>query len=431
MKAFELFAGAGGMSLGLKNAGFELVGAYDAWNLAVENYNTNVGPHAEVFDLKDVASAVVKIARQSPDIIVGGPPCQDYSQAGKRQEKVNASLTKSFAMIVSGVRTDWFMMENVIPVLTSETWAIAKEVLAVAGYGMSTLKADCSLYGVPQSRRRCFVVGRRGERDGFLDRTLERAASEHPMTIRDLFGAVVTANDEPRNEDVVLIENGYVYTRPFHGGRGVRSVDEPMSTITRTSFERPTERYFSAKNKKDPVTAADAAVLTMNQIARIQGFPADWHWVGKSKRDICQMIANAVPAPVAMRLGKVILGWRNGEDLAEIAEGFVDWVTQKGRSRSSAYNVKSSLRRARKFLGNRVFENIEMELAALEHVEGFVSLSVTSKSDIRAALRLYAAFLKETPKVKKKGRPKRAPAENDNVSAAFVSVDKKDPKSGV
>ncbi|MBY3096662.1 hypothetical protein HFO69_02855 [Rhizobium laguerreae] len=82
MKAFELFAGAGGMSLGLKTAGFELVGAFDAWKLATENYNTNVGPHAYVFDLKDVAGAVVEIARRSPDIIVGGPPCQDYSLAG-------------------------------------------------------------------------------------------------------------------------------------------------------------------------------------------------------------------------------------------------------------------------------------------------------------------------------------------------------------
>ncbi|TAY10396.1 DNA cytosine methyltransferase [Rhizobium leguminosarum] len=462
MKAFELFAGAGGMSLGLKSAGFELVGAFDAWKLATENYNTNVGPHAEVFDLKDVAGAVVEIARRSPDIIVGGPPCQDYSLAGKREEQANASLTKSFSMIISGVRPEWFMMENVVQVLTSDTWTVAKEVLAVAGYGISILKADCSFYGVPQSRRRCFVVGRRGQRDGFLDMALESAASDCPMTLRDLFGVAVPealyfparmpskrsvwgpdepaptirssslrpvpANYKPHDEDAALIENGYVYTRPFRGGRGVRSVDEPMSTITRTSFERPTERYLSTQNEKDPVSAADTAVLTLSQISRIQGFPVDWRWVAKSKRDICQMIANAVPAPVAARLGKVILDWQHGKNGAEIADGFVDWVAQKGRSRSSAYNVKSSLRRARKLLGNRIFDNVEMEIVALQQLAGFVSLPVASKSDIRQSLRLYTAFLNETPKMeaKKKGRLRKTPAGNDNLSAAFVDVENMD-----
>ncbi|MBB3965732.1 DNA cytosine methyltransferase [Rhizobium metallidurans] len=464
MKAFELFAGAGGMSLGLKNAGFELVGAFDAWKLATENYNTNVGPHAEVFDLKDVAGAVVEIARRSPDIIVGGPPCQDYSLAGKREEQANASLTKSFSMIVSGVRPEWFLMENVIQVLTSDTWMVAKEVLKVAGFGISILKADCSFYGVPQSRRRCFVVGRRGECDGFLDKALERAASDRPMTLRDLFGAAVPealyfparmpskrsvwgpdepaptirssslrpvpANYMPHDEDAALIENGYVYTRPFRGGRGVRSVDEPMSTITRTSFERPTGRYLNAQNEKDPVSAADTAVLTLSQISRIQGFPADWRWLAKSKRDICQMIANAVPAPVAARLGKVIMDWHRGESGAEIIDGFVDWVVLKGRSRSSGYNVKSSLRRARKLLGNRIFDNVEMEIAALQQLAGFVSLPVASKSDIRQALRLYTAFLNETPKVKKKGRLRKTPAGNDNLSAALVDVDDTDADFG-
>jgi len=456
MKTFELFAGAGGMSFGLKTVGFDLVGAFDAWKIATENYNANVGPHAEVFDLKDVAGAVVEIARRSPDIIVGGPPCQDYSLAGKREEQANASLTKSFSMIVSGVRPEWFMMENVVQVLTSETWTVAKEVLAVAGYGISILKADCSFYGVPQSRRRCFVVGRRGERDGFLDKVLELAASDRSMTLRDLFGAAVPealyfparmpskrsvwgpdepaptirssslrpvpANYKPHDEDAALIENGYVYTRPFRGGRGVRSVDEPMSTITRTSFERPTERYLSVQNDRDPVSAADTAVLTLTQVSRIQGFPADWRWVAKSKRDISQMIANAVPAPVAARLGKVILDWHRGEKGAEIVEGFVDWVAQKGRSRSSAYNVKSSLRRARKLLGNRIFENVEMEIIALQHLAGFVSLPVASKSDLRQALRLYSAFLDETPKVesKKRGRSRKTPAGNDNLSTAII-----------
>lgn len=426
MRAVELFCGAGGMSRGLIDAGIEVVRAYDAWPVAVENYRENVGPHAEVADLKNLLSIVPAISRLAPDLICGGPPCQDYSLAGRRQEGENASLTIAFAIAVTTVRPKWFMMENVVQAARSEAWADARSMLARAGYGLSESKVTASLYGVPQNRRRFFVIGRLGERDGFLQSAVAGAASAEPMSLRDFFGPTVSdavyfparsqerrsvwSSDEPaptirersirpipeayrpHPADAALLENGYVYSRPLRDGRGVRTIDEPITTITRTSWERPTQRYLSSPHRDDPVLASATAVLTVDQISRIQGFPSDWRWIATAKRDMLQMIANAVPGPVARALGEVILARHHGHTAPAIEGRFLDWLERGGRTRATARNIKSSVNRARRLLGGRTFAEIAMEIVALEATAGFDKLPKGTRSDLRQALRLHAGF---------------------------------------
>ena len=84
MKTIDLFAGCGGLSLGFQNAGFEIVAAYDFWKPAVDVYRNNFTSHSIYqMDLSNVDAAISHIKPFSPDIIIGGPPCQDFSQAGK------------------------------------------------------------------------------------------------------------------------------------------------------------------------------------------------------------------------------------------------------------------------------------------------------------------------------------------------------------
>ncbi|MGO8297939.1 DNA cytosine methyltransferase [Rhizobium ruizarguesonis] len=431
MRVVELFCGAGGMSLGLREAGCDVVAAYDAWPIAIENYNRNLGvDHAKVADLGNLLGIVPEVLKLAPDMICGGPPCQDYSSAGRRKEADNARLTLAYAMIVACVRPKWFVMENVINAVSSATWGEARAVLSRAGYGLTEAKINASFYGVPQSRRRLFVVGRIGERDGFLASSIAAAACARPMTIRDLFGAEtppamyfparsrarrsVWGSDEPaptiregnirpipttyqpHPDDAALISNGFVYSRPVRAGRGVRSVDEPFPTITRTAWERPTPRYLSAPHPADPVAASATAVLTVPQISRIQGFPAWWEWRAQAKRDILQMIANAVPAPVAASIGRVILDREEGRTAPAIEGRFLHWLTTtRGRSLQSAWNVKSLAGRARRLLGGMTFAAPALELAALESVEDFRTLKKNAKSDLRQALRLLAEYQAE------------------------------------
>ncbi len=128
------------MSLGLRQAGFDIVKAFDAWPLAVDTYNRNIGSHAEVRDLGDLLGIIPELIALAPDMIAGGPPCQDYSSAGLREEAANAKLTLAFAVLVATVRPRWFVMENVINAMKSETWAQARSILMAAGYGLTESK---------------------------------------------------------------------------------------------------------------------------------------------------------------------------------------------------------------------------------------------------------------------------------------------------
>ncbi|WP_436280941.1 DNA cytosine methyltransferase [Rhizobium sp. LjRoot258] len=437
MRVVELFSGAGGMSLGLKQAGFDIVRAYDAWPVAVENYNRNIGSHAKVTDLGDILSVVPELLRLAPDLICGGPPCQDYSSAGRREEADNAKLTLAFGILVATVRPTWFVMENVTNAAKSSTWQEARKVLKAAGYGLTESKIDASRYGVPQSRRRLFVVGRQGERDGFLASSIAAAATQ-PMTLRDMFGSTVPAAmyfpatsdarrsiwgpDEPaptirersirplpvsyrpHPDDAALVENGFVYARPVRAGRGVRSIDEPYPTVTRTASERPGPKYLSSPHPADPIAASSTAVLTIDQISRIQGFPAWWKWEASSKRDILQMIANAVPAPVAASIGRAILDREEGRSTPEIQGGFLQWLVRRGRSRQSARNTKSLAGRARRLLSGRTFSVLALELAALESAEEFKAMKRNPQSDLRQALRLLAEYQAEGHQRRKRPR---------------------------
>lgn len=392
MRAVELFCGAGGMGLGLKKAGFDLVQAYDAWQPAVEAYRKNVGPHAWVMDLKDIYKVGPMVAALAPDIIVGGPPCQDYSSAGKNIEGENAGMTRAYAMLVCIARPRWFVMENVSRASRSQAWAEARAMLVKAGYGLSECKLDAAFHGVPQSRKRLFVVGRLGETDGFLDSALMAARSERAMTVRDMFGLGIK-------------DAFYVHPR-FPGKKGVWSATEPAPTV-RGSYRRPMPESYQPHPDDasliqcgefcpaDPVPTG-AATLTQEQVARIQGFPVGWEWSTAGSGDIDQMIANAVPSPLAEAIGRVILARENGETIPEIQGRFLQWLRLRGRSGQSSRNVKSQLHRARRLLGGRTFADMAAEVAALEAAEGFIDLPTRLKSDLRAALRLHAEWRQET-----------------------------------
>lgn len=168
MRVIDLFSGCGGMSLGFQNAGFQIVAAYDNWQPAIDIYQRNFQHPIFKKDLS-TEDVVSELKGYSPDMIIGGPPCQDFSIAGKREFRgKRANLTLKYGHIVSEVRPQWFVMENVYNI---EKSPIFEEVLAIfksAGYGITKHVWDASYMGVPQMRRRYFVIGKLGEKDDFL-----------------------------------------------------------------------------------------------------------------------------------------------------------------------------------------------------------------------------------------------------------------------
>lgn len=427
MGVVELYAGAGGLSLGLREAGFRLLGAFDFNEAAVAVYNRNVGAHARQVDLSDIAVFAPQIASLRPDIIVGGPPCQDFSPAGLRTEGERANHMRVFATYVCAASPEWFLLENVQRARKSQAWLDAKAMLAKAGYGMTEMVLDASYYGVPQRRKRLVVIGRRGERDGFMDGALRKAAAPKPMTLRELFGDDIGDHvyNHPRaggrrgvwsvDEPNPTIRNARrpqpdsyqphpgdsnyseaVFLRPYFSARGVYSLDETAPAIVRTSRERPRQSYLENPHPADPVPAAAATVLSQSDTARIQGFPRGWDWGGSRSRDTDQMIANAVPPPMARILGEQIMRRHHGLSSPEVPGNFGQWLRKsKGLGPQMVANMKWRVRKASELLGGRALACPGAEARRLEEaLEGQAS-SAGKRSDIRRALRLYQEWRAE------------------------------------
>ena len=183
-KLIDLFAGCGGMSLGFQNAGFDIVAAYDNWQPAIDIYSANFDHPIYKRDLS-VEDITGDLQFQQPDIIIGGPPCQDFSIAGKRDfEGKRANLTLIYANIISSVHPRWFVMENVYNIEKSPVFEQALTIFKEAGYGITKHVWDASYMGVPQMRRRYFVIGRLGTEDDFLLNELTQGLSKKRMTLR-------------------------------------------------------------------------------------------------------------------------------------------------------------------------------------------------------------------------------------------------------
>ncbi|MBR1469519.1 MAG: DNA cytosine methyltransferase [Prevotella sp.] len=284
MKVVDLFCGCGGLSLGFQKAGYNVVAAYDKWEAALNVYRLNFGHPAEEMDLSDVQASATAICRFEPDMIIGGPPCQDFSSAGKRNEEGGrGDLTIHYAQIISLVRPKWFVMENVERIIKTQKLIDAKTIFKEAGYGLSQRVLDASYCGVPQKRKRFFLIGKLHEMDNFMNPFINSGISDKPMTMRDYFGESLGIN--------------YYYRHPrSYVRRGIFSIDEPSPTIR--GVNRPMPAGYQI-HTNDPVESKEGIrPLTTLERSYIQTFPRDFKFVG-NKTEIEQMIGNAVPVNLA------------------------------------------------------------------------------------------------------------------------------------
>lgn len=280
IRTVDLFSGCGGMSLGFQNSGFEIIAAFDNWKPAIEVYRDNFKHPIYDFDLGDEESKDF-IKKLNVDLIIGGPPCQDFSSAGKRDETLGrADLTISYADIVSTLKPQYFVMENVERIRKSRILKDTIKILKRAGYGISMDVLDASYCGVPQTRKRFFMVGSLGENDNFILPYFEKNLSKERMTVFDYLG------------DSLGVQNYYRHPRSYKR-RGVFSIHEPSPTIR--GVNRPIPGGYS-KHPGDTADVSSDNVRSLTTIERsyIQTFPKSFVLNG-SKTNLEQVIGNAVP----------------------------------------------------------------------------------------------------------------------------------------
>ncbi|EZH35037.1 DNA cytosine methyltransferase, partial [Escherichia coli] len=183
-----------------------------------ECYRDNFSHPIKKLDLSNVDDVVRELKDIDFDMIIGGPPCQDFSHAGLRIEGARANLTRSFSEIIKRIKPKWFVMENVDRALRSGAYLEARGIFKESGYGLTEIVLDASKCGVPQKRKRLFVIGKLDVRDGFILNEVMCGISKDSMTVRNYLG------------DSLGIEYYYRHPRNYNR-RAIFSIDEPAPTV--------------------------------------------------------------------------------------------------------------------------------------------------------------------------------------------------------
>ncbi len=291
IRAVDLFAGCGGLSVGLSRGGVEVVAAADNWEPALRIYRDNFRHPIEDIDLGDPRVASEFVGSFAPDLIAGGPPCQDFSSAGKRDEDLGrGDLTVSFATIVATVGPPLFLMENVERLPKTRKFAEAMSIFRQAGYGLTEFLLDASRYGCPQKRRRYFVIGHLGGIDGQFDFILDDA-SDQEMTVREY----LTSHGRSLDTD-------FYYRHPRnYNRRGIFSIDEPSPTVR--GVNRPIPKGYPGHHRDATHDLRRVRPLTTVERSWVQTFPFDFN-LGGTKTDLEQAIGNAVPVNLASAIAR-------------------------------------------------------------------------------------------------------------------------------
>jgi DNA (cytosine-5)-methyltransferase 1 len=313
----EVCAGAGGLSSGFIRAGFEPLLLNELDPICCQTLAQN---HARA-ELAPCSMTELDLTayRRRVDVLMGGVPCQAFSQAGKRQglEDARGDLILEFKRLIDEVQPKIFLIENVKGLITHEKGATFARVLARLGEGGWTVQwklLNAKDYGVPQKRERVFIVGRR---EAARDFSFPSPLGGAPAVLRDVLldcpPSAGVSYPARKREILELVPPGGCWVNlpleiqreymgnSFHSGGGRRgiarrlSLDEPSLTLTTAPDQKQTERCHPLETRP----------FTVREYARIQTFPDDYEFKGTIRQQYKQ-IGNAVPVLLAYEMAKSI-----------------------------------------------------------------------------------------------------------------------------
>ncbi len=322
----ELFAGAGGLALGVEKAGFNTIGLIEFEKDACETLQTN-RPNWNVIcdDIANVSSQnlekLFNIKKGDLDLLSGGAPCQAFSYAGKRLglEDARGTLFYHYAIFLKKLQPKMFLFENVKGLLTHDggkTYSTILNIFENAGYKIQKKILNAWDYGVAQKRERLITVGIRNDLVNKIQYSFPKPYDYKPV-LRDVLQNVPKSIGVPYGENKRKIfelvpPGGYwrdidpeiakSYMKScwnMEGGRtGIlrrMSMDEPSLTVLTSPSQKQTERCHPL----------EARPFTVRENARCQSFPDDWKFCGKVMSQYKQ-VGNAVPVNLAYEVAKEI-----------------------------------------------------------------------------------------------------------------------------
>lgn len=309
MKIVSLFSGAGGLDLGLKQSGHNIIWANDIDKDAVATYRKNIGPHIVCEDIKNIDVDTIPNA----DVVVGGFPCQGFSQANMLRD-VNDDrnqLYKFFYSVIKEKQPIYFIAENVRGILSLGGGSAIKQIVSdfeAAGYTTIVKLVNLANYGIPQSRQRVFIIGQRKDVSNtmlfkFPEETHAKSGNPAPwVTIRSAIGHFPDPN--VKNDYLNHVFSSYkVEYRNFTGHR-------------ETDPDKPSPTILARGNGKGGVCAIPhyngQRRLTIRESAALQTFPDDFAFSGQMN-SCYRQIGNAVPVKFAFLLGNELKRLEHGQ----------------------------------------------------------------------------------------------------------------------
>lgn len=333
----DLFSGCGGMSLGFEMAGFQGLLAIDNWQDALDTYAYN-RPAARVLcgDLATLDPAKLKKEEGiiDVDVIIGGPPCQGFSVAGKRiVEDERNTLYKSFVKFVDCFHPKAFVMENVPNILSIGNGIVRESILNdfySIGYTVEHKVMLASDYGVPQNRRRAFFIGfKNGVHFEFPEKIVSNPVtsfealsdlpeyslangatyptlpkSEYQNQLRynssGVYNHEITNHNEQTKKIISMVPDGGNYKSLPKELQNIRKVHIAW---TRLNSEKPSftidtghNHHFHYKYNRVP---------TVRESARLQSFPDSFIFIGNKGSQLKQ-VGNAVPPMLALSIANAL-----------------------------------------------------------------------------------------------------------------------------
>lgn len=331
-RAIDLFCGCGGLTTGLRQAGFWVRGAVDLDPLALKCYKLN-HPRTKVLkhDIAKLTSThierVFRIPKRQLDLLAGCPPCQGFSRMTTRNgnrtvDDPRNALVREYRRLALGLRPRALLMENVPGLAKTAEFADLVQVLERQGYRVSWGLLDARCFGVPQRRRRLILMAGRG-----FSIELPQRTDDESTTVREFIGDLSTAGQsgdpahdhgESRTQKVrevisrippdggsrsALGESGQLAChRGFDGFKDVfgrMAWDAPAPTITSGAINPSKGRFLHPTENRS---------ITLREAALLQSFPPTYKFPMKSgKTPNAKLVGNAIPPILARIQGEIII----------------------------------------------------------------------------------------------------------------------------
>ena len=372
-KAVSLFAGAGGCSLGFQRYGVDILAAYDICKEAVDTYNYNFeGNKCKIEDLSACDFGAIRnelgLKKGELDIVIGGPPCQGFTTAGRRSEDdARNRLLANYVSALKEFYPRWFMMENVEGILTTTNGSFIVDCvqgMISLGYSVFMKKVYMQEYGIPQRRKRVIIIGNREGKTFDFPKPLAIASGRiyknGTMTLRDAIGDIESV-DMPEINHVRKEETGIQLQRIHLLQEGQTMKDIPKELQHKSFAKRAARRVCdgmpSEKRGGSPsglkrliydepsLTITGSAtsefvhptqdrMLTIRECARIQTFPDEFRFFGTDSQQL-QQIGNAIPPLFANLMAEQIFNY-DLKKSKSLPQGLIGYNVTKSSAKSPA-----------------------------------------------------------------------------------------------